>query len=224
MPWTFNRENHRILQAEWNNPMHRLQPHQAKPLRIWLWWYSGHQWEVKPSLWTEGIVCWTVSGGAWQQTKGIQRWVSLGRPSVQEGCREDGKGPTKVPTTHILCREAEGAGSDNIGKAETTKVFNNCLQLFEGQFFGHHHQKPLGSVRQHNKENNHTKLFQRLKLDSWKNIFASSTGISCQTGWEILSMERFVQTMQWLIWPFVATAIFQGVESWINGGLELIIP
>lgn len=132
----------------------------------------------EPSLCTEQIVCWTVPRGARQQPKGSPCSVILEGPSVQEGCREYWKGPTKVPNTHTLCREAEGAGLDNSGKGETTEVFNTCLQLYEGQFFGHHHQTPLGSVRQHNKENNHTKQFQRLKLESWKTIFASSTGMN----------------------------------------------
>lgn len=78
----------------------RLQPHQAalQNMPVMLQWTPRCRSE--PSLWPEQIACWTVSRGAWQQSKGSQCWVSLGRPSSQEGGRENWKGPTKVPNTY----------------------------------------------------------------------------------------------------------------------------
>lgn len=147
-------------------------PHQATAL----WCYKTPGCDKEPSLRTKLIAHWAAWGGPWQQNKGSTWWGSPRRPSVLEGRRESGKGPTKghrgkVPTAHTLCREAEGTEHGKFGEEETRRWLNNCLQLFEGQLSGHRCQIPLGSTREHYRDNHHTLQFQRFKSESWKNIF-----------------------------------------------------
>lgn len=188
---TFNREKHRILQPVWNNPMHWLKPQQAaahKNMPVML--QGTPHCRGEPSLWTEQIAHWTAPGGAWQQTKEASAEAAQGDPQFKRDAEEMEKLQPRCLTHIHYVEMLKELGVIILVKKKPKQ------QLFEGPFFGHHHQTPLGNVRQHNKENNHTKPFQRLKQDSWKNIFPSSTGIRCQTGWETLSLERFIQTKQ----------------------------
>lgn len=152
--------------------MHWLKPHQEAALKNMLWCYSGHHAAKRsPDCEQNKLHTELHLEEHGSRVREASSEAAQGDPQFKRGAEKMEKVQQRCLTRIPCVERLKELGLITLVKKKPQRYLTSAYSYLKGSSLDTT-IKLLGSVREPNKENNHTKQFQRLKLDSWKKYFS----------------------------------------------------